>query len=56
MVKNTVTKTQADAVIEVMRANKGYATLGYLYQNVLKVPDVRWGTKTPHESITRFAT
>lgn len=54
MVKNTVTKTQADAVIEVMRANKGYATLGYLYQNVLKVPDVRWGTKTPHESIRRI--
>ena len=47
-------KTQGDAVEEVMRANKGYATLGYLYQNVLKVPQVKWGTKTPHESIRRI--
>ncbi len=54
MVKNTVTRTQGDAVVEAMRANKGYATLGYLYQNVLKVPDTKWGTKTPHESIRRI--
>ena len=47
-------KTQGDAVEEVMRANKGYATLGYLYQNALKVPQVKWGTKTPHESIRRI--
>ncbi len=47
-------KTQGDAVEEVMRANKGYATLGYLYQNALKIPQVKWGTKTPHESIRRI--
>lgn len=47
-------KTQGDAVAEVMRANNGYATLGYLYQNVLKISQVKWGTKTPHESIRRI--
>lgn len=47
-------KTQGDAVEEVMRANNGYATLGYLYQNALKIPYVKWGTKTPHESIRRI--
>lgn len=49
-----MTKTQGDAVAEVMRANNGYATLGYLYQNVLKTSQVKWGTKTPHESIRRI--
>ena len=30
---------QYEAVIKVMEENGGYATLGHLYQNVLKVPD-----------------
>ena len=47
-------KTQGDAVAEVMCANSGYATLGYLYQSVLKISQVKWGTKTPHESIRRI--
>lgn len=38
-------------VIEVMASNGGYATLGYLYQNV-DVAD--WPTKTPFKSINRI--
>jgi hypothetical protein len=45
---------QHDAVIEVMRANGGYATLGKLYQEALKVPGVEWKTKTPFSSINRI--
>jgi hypothetical protein len=45
---------QYEAVIEVMEANGGYATLGYLYQNVLKVEDCLWKTKTPFASIRRI--
>lgn len=45
---------QHEAVIAVMRANHGYATLGYLYQNVLKIPGCTWGTKTPFASIRRI--
>jgi len=42
---------QHHQVIEVMRENSGYATLGYLYHNV----DVsEWGTKTPFKSINRI--
>jgi len=37
-----------------MKANGGYATLGYLNHNALKVPDVKWGTKTPFASIRRI--
>jgi hypothetical protein len=47
-------KTQADAVIEVMEQNGGYATFGDLYQHALKVPGVNWGTKTPFASIRRI--
>ncbi len=32
----------------------GYATLGYLNYEVLKVPDVEWKTKTPFASIRRI--
>lgn len=45
---------QYEAVIEVMRLNGGYATLGFLYQEVLNVSDVHWGTKTPQASIRRI--
>jgi len=45
---------QQQAVIETMKSNGGYATLGYLNHNALKVPDVKWGTKTPFASIRRI--
>ncbi len=45
---------QHEAVIKVMEANGGWATLGYLYQEAPKVPDVIWGTKTPYKSINRI--
>lgn len=45
---------QNQAVIEVMRSSGGYATLGQLYQQVLKVPGVTWKTKTPFASIRRI--
>lgn len=45
---------QRDAVIQVMEENGGYATLGYLYGHVLKVPGVIWATKTPFASMRRI--
>jgi hypothetical protein len=45
---------QSEAVIEVMRAHGGYATLGYLYEHALKLPSVEWKTKTPFASIRRI--
>ncbi|MCD6223885.1 MAG: hypothetical protein J7J73_03130 [Deltaproteobacteria bacterium] len=45
---------QHEAVIKVMEGNNGFATLGYLYENVLKVPNVTWKTKTPFASIRRI--
>ena len=42
---------QYEQVIEVMKQNGGYATLSYLYENVL-VGD--WKTKTPFASIRRI--
>jgi len=45
---------QHEAVIKVMEKKGGYATLGYLYQKVLKIPGVEWKTKTPHASIRRI--
>lgn len=43
--------TQAQQVIDVLRKNGGYATLGNLYRLV----DTRsWATKTPNESIRRI--
>lgn len=45
---------QHEAVIIVMEANGGYATLGFLYQNVLNVEDCTWKTKTPLASIRRI--
>lgn len=45
---------QREAVVEAMRANGGYATLGHLYKETLKIPDVKWATKTPFKSINRI--
>jgi len=45
---------QYEAVIKVMEENCGLATLGFLNQNVLKVPNCEWKTKTPFASIRRI--
>jgi hypothetical protein len=45
---------QREAVVEAMRANGGYATLGHLYKAALQIPGVKWGTKTPFKSINRI--
>lgn len=45
---------QREAVVEVMKANGGYATLGHLYRETLKIPGVEWKTKTPFKSINRI--
>jgi len=45
---------QYEAVIKVMEENGGYATLGFLYQNVLNVPGCNWKTKTPFASMRRI--
>lgn len=45
---------QHEAVIKVMEENGGYATFPHLYQNVLKIKDCDWKTKTPFASIRRI--
>ena len=45
---------QHEAVIQAIKENGGYATLGQLYQSVLKIPDCKWKTKTPFASIRRI--
>ena len=45
---------QYEAVIKVMEENGGFATLGHLYQHVLKVPGCEWQTKTPFASMRRI--
>lgn len=45
---------QYEAVIRVMEANGGYATLGFLNQAVFKVEGCEWKTKTPFASIRRI--
>ncbi|MCL6624323.1 MAG: hypothetical protein K6T17_06875 [Fimbriimonadales bacterium] len=45
---------QYEAVIEAMRQEGGFATLGRLYQTALHMPGVTWGTKTPFASIRRI--
>ncbi len=45
---------QYEAVIEVMKNNGGFATLGHLYSEALKIPGVEWKTKTPFASIRRI--
>ncbi|HST52177.1 MAG TPA: hypothetical protein VLJ61_09220 [Pyrinomonadaceae bacterium] len=45
---------QYEAVIQAMRENGGYATLGQLYRTATKIEGCRWGTKTPFASIRRI--
>jgi len=45
---------QYEAVIKIMEENGGLTTLGFLNQNVLKVPNCEWKTKTPFASIRRI--
>ncbi|MBU4321491.1 MAG: hypothetical protein L6246_00050 [Thermodesulfovibrionales bacterium] len=45
---------QYEAVIKAMEGNGGYATLGYLYQNALKIRACEWKTKTPFATIRRI--
>lgn len=45
---------QHEAVVEAMRRNGGFATLGHLYHAALKVEGCQWGTKTPFASIRRI--
>jgi hypothetical protein len=45
---------QHEAVIQVMEENGGFATLGHLYQNVLKLTGCEWKTKTPFASMRRI--
>lgn len=45
---------QYEAVIKVMEENGGFATLGFLNQNVLSVRNCEWKTKTPFASIRRI--
>jgi hypothetical protein len=45
---------QHEAVIQAMKENGGFATLGQLYQSVPKIPECKWKTKTPFASIRRI--
>jgi hypothetical protein len=45
---------QHEAVIQAMRENGGFATLGHLYRTATRIPDCHWGTKTPFASIRRI--
>ncbi len=45
---------QHEAVIKVMQENGGYATLGLLNQNVLKIENCEWKAKNPFANIRRI--
>lgn len=45
---------QYEAVIKVMEENGGFATLGHLYSEALKVEGCDWKTQTPFASIRRI--
>lgn len=45
---------QYEAVLETMQRLGGIATLGQLYQDVMKIPGCEWATKTPFASIRRI--
>ena len=49
-----VAMNQREAVVEAMKANGGYAMLGHLYKEALKISGVEWGTKTPFKTINRI--
>jgi hypothetical protein len=53
-VSGEITLKQHEAVIQAMKNNGGYASLGLLYQEAQNIPDVAWNTKTPHNSIRRI--
>jgi len=45
---------QYEAVIEIMKKNGRYSTLGNLYKYVFSIENFSWGTKTPFASIRRI--
>ena len=45
---------QYEAVISTLEKMGGQATLGQLYLETLKIPECKWGTKTPFASIRRI--
>lgn len=45
---------QHEAVVAALENLGGIATLGQLYQETMKIPDCKWGTKTPFASIRRI--
>jgi len=45
---------QHEAVIKIMEESGGFATLGFLNQNVFKIKNCDWKTKTPFASIRRI--
>ncbi|KKS41173.1 hypothetical protein A3H03_01490 [Candidatus Kuenenbacteria bacterium RIFCSPLOWO2_12_FULL_42_13] len=45
---------QHEAVIKIMEESGGFATLGFLNQNVFKIKKCDWKTKTPFASIRRI--
>ena len=46
--------TQPQAVIETIEMLGGIATLNQINQNIFKIEDCKWGTKTPFASIRRI--
>ncbi len=46
--------TQHEAVIETIESLGGIATLGEINQNIFKIQECAWGTKTPFASIRRI--
>lgn len=46
--------TQAQAVIEIIEKLGGIATLNQINQNIFKVENVKWNTKTPFASVRRI--
>ena len=46
--------TQAQAVIETIEMLGGIATLNQINQNIFKIEDCQWKTKTPFASVRRI--
>ncbi len=46
--------TQPQAVIETIEMLGGVATLNQINQNIFKIEECQWGTKTPFASIRRI--
>jgi len=45
---------QSETVIQALENLGGVATLGQLYRETMKIPNCKWGTKTPFASIRRI--